>query len=143
MKSYFLIILISIFSFSCNSDDKNSNTISDSDLKEIGNKLAEWGDTNCKLITINTKEILLQGANAGGCSPVGFEFNGTGSSFFDERVNTIQNNLRELINNSNCKISELKNNVLGITSNSSTDLISRHLECLGVVEFLKGSSGIE
>jgi hypothetical protein len=144
MKKYLFIILISFQIIGCDSDDTNSNNnISDNELNEIGNKLADWGNSNCSIITINNKNILWQGPNAGGCSPIGFEFNSVSSILGEDTVNSIQNNLRELINDSNCDISELKNNILNITSDSNNDMISQYLDCIGAIEILDGDFGEE
>ncbi len=94
-------------------------------LNQAGNKLAEWGNSNCKIIAINEIDILWQGPNAGGCSEVYFEFNGTFDPFnFEEREDAVQSNLRELINSSNCELTSLIENVNSIESNTSEQQIN-------------------
>jgi len=140
MKKYLSVILICFLVNSCSSDDIG---ISDSELIEIGNKLAEWSDNKCRIIKIKGKDVVFQGPNAGGCSPVGLEFGSVSSGPGEERVRVIQGNLRNLINGSSCNLSDLVDDILKITSDTNEEEVTRYLDCIGTVEILGGTFGPE
>ena len=139
IKVLLLLVLVSLFA--CKEEENSSPNVSDEQLNQIGNKLAEWGNSNCKVIAIDGTNILWQGPNAGGCSKVYFEFTGTFDplNFEDE----VQRNLRELINKSNCELTNLIADVNNIESNSTEQQVNQYLDCIGTVAIFEGAFGTE
>jgi hypothetical protein len=172
MKIKILIILTLVTLISCK-EENDSPSVSDAQLNQIGNKLAEWGNSNCKIIAINETDILWQGLNAGGCSEVYFEFMTIDrESFFDlvalenfmkeagiedwlidreinmrqaflDHENEVKQNLKTAVDGSTCQLSEFISNINSIEPNSESNLIEQYLECLGTIEIIDGTFGSE
>lgn len=71
MKNIIYILAFVLITASCKKDDSPSQ---EEQIIEIGNALAIWGGSNCKIISLNKNNILWTGPNSGGCSSIYFQF---------------------------------------------------------------------
>ncbi|WP_258105627.1 hypothetical protein [Marinoscillum sp. MHG1-6] len=167
---FIILVLFTTLFLSCEEEDSN---ISEAEIILIGNKLAEWGDGNCQIISIEDQPILWQGPNSGGCSEVYFELRvegrkayydfealraqyeeaGAADWFIDREISIreaflanetmVKQNLSSAIDDSNCEASTLISSIDTISTTTGAQEIIEILSCAGSILISDGYSGIE
>ncbi|MEN7551706.1 hypothetical protein AAG747_27570 [Rapidithrix thailandica] len=172
MNSLKLLLIAGLFLMvsSCKKDDP-SIRVTDEQVNEIGNVLAKWGNSHCTMISIEEKDIVWQGPNAGGCSTIYFEYKtpdrdsfydfeafakemkklGVEDSWIEREIlfrktylnheNKVKANLKTLIESSGCDVENLYSQIRSMDTNINEEELRQYLNCLGKVEFTKGAWG--
>ncbi|GEM_PF-3083723 len=131
-KKYYFSIAFGVMLFLIVSCSSISTQITDEHIDVFGESLAKWGHEHGVKITINGLPINEDGPNAGGASPVYYK-----SSYFSKNETKVfHNNLKTLLEKSNCDRLALKNYLSSNFVENSQDKLLEEIKCLGEVKFI-------
>ena len=128
-------------------------------VNELGQYLAAWANMHCTNIAVENTPLLIEDANAGGCSqlwwqhPQGLAFEERGDDMpaairpeaeqLHKKNEAVKILLTNLLNGSDCNLDQLLQEAALFSMQTSKDEVAEQLSCLGEISFVPVEVGIE